>query len=182
MEYSRNVLEARKYIVRKELDMPLKLEGSCRCGSVRFSADSHAPVPFMRCYCSICRKTGGGGGYAINLHADKRTLTVDGQTAIFHAELDDGEGGRELSTAERHFCASCGSALWVFSPEYPDLFHPFASAIDTELPEPPSIVHMMLASKANWVKPTFGPDDQCFQAYPDDSLEEWHRERRLWID
>jgi len=23
----------------------------------------------MRCYCSICRKTAGGGGYAINLGA-----------------------------------------------------------------------------------------------------------------
>lgn len=162
--------------------MPLKLQGSCRCGEVRFSADSHAPVPFMHCYCSICRKTAGGGGYAINLHADKRSLTVEGETAPFHAELEDGRGGCELSAAERHFCAKCASALWVYSPEYPDLFHPFASAIDSDLPKAPSSVHMMLASKASWVEPLIGPDDQCFEEYPEDALEEWHRARGLWVD
>lgn len=162
--------------------MPMKLEGSCRCGAVRFSADSHAPIPFMRCYCSICRKTAGGGGYAINLHADKRTLTVEGETRVFHAEVDDGKGGCEVSSGERHFCERCATALWVFSPEYPDLCHPFASAIDTDLPVAPSLVHMMLGSKASWVEPAVGPDDQCFDGYPDQSLEAWHRARGLWID
>ncbi|WP_156841961.1 GFA family protein [Novosphingobium aquimarinum] len=158
------------------------LEGSCRCGTVRFSVESHAPVPFMRCYCSICRKTAGGGGYAINLHADKRTLQVQGETAVYHATIDDGKGGCETSSGERHFCPACASALWVYSPEYPELLHPFASAIDSELPKPPSLVHMMLGSKASWVVPDVGEDDQCFEAYPDLGLEDWHRAHDLWID
>lgn len=162
--------------------MPLKLEGSCRCGEVRFIADSQAPVPFMLCYCSICRKTAGGGGYAINLHAERDTLRVEGETAIFHAEIADGKGGCETSSGERHYCPACASALWVFSPEYPGLFHPFASAIDSPLPTPPSRVHMMLGSKAGWVEPSVGPDDQCFDAYPDETLEAWHRARGLWVD
>ncbi|MBB5987224.1 GFA family protein [Sphingobium lignivorans] len=162
--------------------MPLALHGSCHCGKVRFSAQSHAPVPFMRCYCSICRKTAGGGGYAINLHADSRTLKVEGETTVYHATLDDGAGGCSTSTGERHFCAACASALWVFSPEYPELFHPFASAIDSELPRAPALVHMMLGSKAGWVQPEIGPDDQCFEAYPDETLEDWHRARGLWVD
>ena len=37
------------------------LKGSCHCGAVRFSLNSRTPYPYMRCYCSICRKTGGGG-------------------------------------------------------------------------------------------------------------------------
>src|SRR3546814_8175830 len=41
--------------------MPTKLDGSCRCGAVRFSARSHTPVPYQLCYCSICRKQQGGG-------------------------------------------------------------------------------------------------------------------------
>ena len=45
-----------QFSLLKDLAMPLKLNGLCR-GKIRFSADSHAPVPFMRCYCSICRKT-----------------------------------------------------------------------------------------------------------------------------
>lgn len=158
--------------------MSLKLDGSCRCGKVRFAAESHAPVPFMRCYCSICRKTAGGGGYGINLHADKRTLQVQGETAVFQAKLDDGR----ISTAERHFCPACATALWVFDPEYPELCHPFASAIDSELPKAPVLVHMMLSSKAAWVGPQIGPDDACFDEYPDSTLEEWHRAHGLWID
>lgn len=46
--------------------MPMLLKGSCRCGSVRFEVQSHTPVPYQLCYCSICRKQQGGGGYAIN--------------------------------------------------------------------------------------------------------------------
>lgn len=162
--------------------MPVTLEGSCRCGAVRFSAQSHAPVPFLLCYCSICRKTAGGGGFAINLHADRRTLKSEGETAVYHARIEDEAGGCRTSEGERHFCPACASALWVYSPDWPDLFHPFASAIDSDLPAPPARVHMMLGSKAGWVEPQVGPDDQCFDAYPDASLEDWHRQRGLWVD
>jgi len=42
-------------------------EGSCRCGAISLSVDSRTPYPYQRCYCSICRKSAGGGGYAINI-------------------------------------------------------------------------------------------------------------------
>jgi hypothetical protein len=42
------------------------LEGSCHCGAIRFRVESETPYPYQACYCSICRKT-AGGGYAINL-------------------------------------------------------------------------------------------------------------------
>ena len=45
----------------------MHLDGSCHCGAVRFSLESAHPYPYNLCYCSICRKTGGAGGYAINL-------------------------------------------------------------------------------------------------------------------
>ena len=57
----------------------MRLEGSCHCGAVKFRLDSVHPYPFMRCYCSICRKTAGGGGYAINLGGDHRTLKIQGK-------------------------------------------------------------------------------------------------------
>ena len=57
----------------------LTLKGSCRCGKARFSVASHAPQPYQLCYCSICRKTAGGGGYAINLSAVADTLEVTGR-------------------------------------------------------------------------------------------------------
>jgi hypothetical protein len=60
--------------------------------------------------------------------------------------------------------------------------HPFASAIDTPLPKPPSKVHLMLRFKPSWVVPDIGRGDTQFREYPVQSIEEWHRERRLWID
>lgn len=58
------------------------LEGSCHCNAVRFSLESHTPYPYMRCYCSICRKTQGGGGYAINIMGLAETLKIRGKPNI----------------------------------------------------------------------------------------------------
>ena len=54
----------------------MQLEGSCHCGRVRFRLQSAHPCPFNLCYCSICRKTAGGGGFAM-VH------TGDGATTLF---------------------------------------------------------------------------------------------------
>jgi hypothetical protein len=151
---------------------------------VRFVCDSQTPQPYQRCYCSICRKTDGGGGYAINLGADARTLKVEDSAKairIFRAEIRDDQGRCELSTGERSFCSQCATALWLFSPEWPDLVHPFASAIDSDLPVPPSRVHLMLRFKPSWVEPAVGPGDATFDLYPTDSLEDWHKARGLWV-
>jgi hypothetical protein len=59
--------------------------------------------------------------------------------------------------------------------------HPFASAIDTELPKAPSSVHLLLRDKASWVEPQIGPYDQCFDGYPELSTEDWHKKHGLWI-
>ncbi|XKE46884.1 GFA family protein [Halomonas organivorans] len=150
----------------------MRLDGSCHCGAVRFRVEAPHPYPFNRCYCSICRKTAGGGGYAINLGALADTLTVEGREheAIYHAVIDGHE-----SPGERHFCSRCGSALWVHDPRWPELVHPFASAIDTELPVPPERVHLMLDSKPAWVEVEAREQDRCFAGYPDESLAEWHQ-------
>ncbi len=165
--------------------MPVALRGSCRCGAVNFSCDSHTPYPYQRCYCSICRKTAGGGGYAINLGGLSRTLRVEDReeaVRIFRAEIRHDDGTCELSTAERNFCSRCATALWLFSPEWPELVHPFASAIDSELPVPPSSVHLMLRFKPAWVVPEIRDGDLVFDLYPEQSLEDWHKSRGLWVE
>jgi hypothetical protein len=155
----------------------MQLEGSCHCKAVRFTVESHEPVPFMRCYCSICRKTAGSGGFAINLGADFATLKVSGEQhlAVYRARLDDGSE----SSGQRHFCQRCGTALWLFDPTWPDLVHPHAGAVDTPLPVPPVVTHMMLGGKPDWVAVQRGPGDASFDGYPPDSLADWHRRHQL---
>ena len=164
--------------------MPIQLHGSCHCGAVTFSVTSAHPYPYQRCYCSICRKTQGGGGYAINLAANAQTLRVKGgeSITIYHAVVRDEKGDKlQDSTAERHFCKHCGSALWLFSPEWPDLVHPFASAVDTPLPVPPEHTHLMLGSKASWVEVEAKPKDKKFDVYPEESIAQWHERLGLGV-
>lgn len=155
----------------------MHLEGSCHCRRVRFSVDAAEPVPFMRCYCSICRKTAGAGGYAINLGAATQSMKVTGKRylGIYQARLQDDDGaGTHVSDARRYFCSRCGSALWVWDPRWPELVHPHAGAIETPLPAAPENVHMMLGSKASWVKVEGDAEDPRFDEGPSMSLAEWH--------
>jgi len=149
----------------------MHLDGSCHCGAVRFSLESDTPVPYMRCYCSICRKTGGGGGFAINLGGQADSLKVQGEEAIsvYNAVIEG-----KPSPAERRFCSRCGAALWAWDPRWPDLVHPFASAIDTALPPAPQNIHIMLASKPAWVPLHDAKAEDCYEQYPTESLHDWH--------
>jgi hypothetical protein len=130
----------------------------------------------MRCYCSICRKTNGSGGFGINLGGDYKTLKVEGEEniTVYRATIVGQDGNSRESDCERRFCRRCGSGLWVYSPSWPDLVHPFASAIDTELPAAPSHSHLMTSSKAGWVPLEAGSDDRLYALYPDESLADWH--------
>ena len=156
----------------------VKLAGSCHCGAVRFSLSSHTPQPYMHCYCSICRKTTGAGGSAVNIMGDAEMLKVEGEQhmSVYRARLDDGT----LSEARRHFCKHCGSALYLSDPRWPAWVYPMASAIDTPLPAPAERCHIMLGSKPAWVSVPAGAGEQHFDEYPVQSIEDWHKSRALY--
>ncbi len=160
----------------------MKLEGSCHCQSVTFSLHSKHPYPFNICYCSICRKTAGSGGAAINISGDFKTLKVQGSEniSIYHARLVN-ENTKEIphSPMERHFCKICGSHLWGWDPRWPELVHPHAGAIDTDLPAAPEHTHLMLASKPPWVQAHVAVTDQTFDEYPKESIAAWHERLKL---
>lgn len=158
-----------------------RLKGSCHCGAVRFSLVSHTPEPYQFCYCSICRKTAGGGGYAINIMGEADTLEVEGEDhiGVYHARGTEDHGDTP-SPAGRHFCQHCASALFIRDSRYPKWIYPFASAIDTALPVPPERVHVMLHDKAPWVEVLDTPEDMLFGGYPDQSIEAWHRANALY--
>lgn len=155
------------------------LKGSCHCGAVRFKVRSATPFPYMRCYCDICRKTQGGGGYAINIMGEADTLEVEGKRhiSIYRAKLS--RQARKPSEGRRNFCRRCGSALWLFDPRWKQWVYPFASAIDTKLPAPPELQHIFLRSKPAWVKAEAGKGDKRFGRYPKEAIIDWHTKRGL---
>lgn len=161
----------------------MRLEGSCHCGAVGFSVESKSPYPYNWCYCTICRKTAGGGGYAVNLGGDATTMKVTGEehVTVYRASKNDRDAYEAdgLGFSRRHFCSKCGSALWVYNPKWPDLIHPFASAIDTPLPTPPEIQPIMTAHAEPWVPM---PEGRSFERYPDQGIDDWHKAHGLSED
>jgi hypothetical protein len=160
----------------------MQLDGSCHCGACGFRVQSHTPYPFLRCYCSICRKTQGGGGYAINIMGEASTLKVRGMkhVAVYRVRIAEPDTKRKrLSSARRHFCSRCASALWIADPQWPQWVYPFASAIDTPLPKPPEDVEMMLDYAAPWADIPKGAGHLHFREYPREGIADWHAKRGL---
>jgi len=124
----------------------------------------------MCCYCSICRKTAGGGGYAINIMGEAKALKVKGRANLKKYRPMHGE---------RYFCGKCGSALWAWDKRWPEWVYPFASAIDSKLPKPKERQHIFLDSKAPWVEVPKGKRERRFARYPREAIVDWHRKRGL---
>ncbi|KAJ2158968.1 hypothetical protein GGF46_003373 [Coemansia sp. RSA 552] len=157
------------------------LKGSCHCGAVAFEFDTPAPVPFMRCYCSICRKTAGGGGYCINIMGMADSLQVKGrdQVKTYRAVKDKQvPKDQQVLCQDRFFCRTCASYLWAHSDEWPEWIYPYASAIDTELPVPQEMTSIMLDYVPQWADPRKLPGrtqgNDLYNEYPAYSLAQWH--------
>ncbi len=92
----------------------MRLKGSCHCQAVRFSLHTAHPYPFNLCYCSICRKTAGAGGFAINLKGNYNSFEVEGRenVRVYQALIRGSDDAPpHQSQAQRHFCGICGSTM-----------------------------------------------------------------------
>ena len=74
--------------------------------------------------------------------------------------------------------AMAGFTLWLCA----QFMYPMASAIDTELPNPPFTYHIFQSSKPGWVPGPSSNNCKAFDEYPDCSIEEWHRHHKLYIE
>ena len=158
------------------------LKGSCHCGAGRFTVESRTPYPYMQCYCSICRKTAGGGGYAINILGEADTLKVTGRKnlSVYRARVEDEKGRKILSPARRYFCSKCGSALWLADPRWKQWVYLFASAVDTPLPVAPWHDYVMLNYKAPWAEVPKRKHDRYFREFPREAIINWHKRHGLY--
>jgi hypothetical protein len=157
-----------------------KLSGSCQCGKIQFSLESETPVPFMFCFCSICRKT-GGSAFGCNIMGIRKTLRVRGKAGLvaYHARIREPGKKPVLSGAERWFCSVCGSHLYLTDERWPDGIWPYVSAIDTPLPKPKRPISMMTRFKPSWVPPWLTAHGPRYARYPKLSIADWH-EREGW--
>jgi hypothetical protein len=69
------------------------------------------------------------------------------------------------------FCSRCGSALYLTIDSVTDFVYPFASAVDTPLPEPPERVHVFTAEAPAWAEPPSSPNDLAVERNSNASIE-----------
>lgn len=72
---------------------------SCNCGAIRIEARGE-PVRVGLCHCTTCRKE-SGAPFTTNAIWRADSVMVEGETASWQDTTD-----------ARHFCPSCGSALF----------------------------------------------------------------------
>ena len=151
------------------------LEGSCQCGKLTFSVESETPVPFMFCFCSICRKT-SGAAFGCNIMGIRETLKVRGKRHLrsYHARIREPGKPTRVSQALRWFCGECGSHLYLSDDRWPLGVWPYASAIDTPLPEPKHPVSIMTRFKPSWVPSWLVKHGRSFPRFPEASIAAWH--------
>jgi len=162
----------------------MKLEGSCHCGAVEFTLDSHTPVPYQLCACSICRKVGGYSG-SINLGGIASSLKISkGEDKIkkYVATKDPRTPHAEKCSSERSFCGECSTMLWLWDHHWPELIHPFASALDTDLPVPDEMVCVLANSKPKWVRWPEGKKSVHEVYNGEESIEGWHKRNGVWVE
>jgi hypothetical protein len=141
---------------------------------------SETPVPFLFCFCSICRKT-GGAAFGCNVMGIRDTLEVTGTRSLrfFNARVREAGKRTVVSEAKRWFCAACGTHLYLTDDRWPTGVWPYVSAIDTPLPVPARPISMMTRFRPKWVPSWMLSHGPKYARYPDLSVAGWH-EREGW--
>ncbi len=131
-----------------------KIQGSCLCGSVRFSCDNNFNQ-FHICHCRQCQKT-SGSAHAANLFTAVDNITwLTGTALIRRYDLDD----RAITSC---FCQACGSPLPYLSGTGKALVVP-AGSLDGQ----PNIAvddHIFWAERACWYDAALASTK--FQGFP----------------
>ena len=137
-------------------------------------------MPYMFCYCSICRKT-GGSAFGCNIMGIRDTLKIRGKRHLrsYHARIREPGKRTQVSQAERWFCGECGTHLYLSDDRWPTGVWPYASAIDTPLPEPKRPISIMTRFKPSWAPAWLFKHGPSFERYPELSIADWH-EREGW--
>lgn len=81
-------------------DAPAAISGSCLCGAVTLTVEGHDPR-IGACHCRMCQRW--SGGLFLNFMAPAGGVTVTGPVVRYASS----------AFAERAFCATCGSHLWM---------------------------------------------------------------------
>ena len=91
--------------------------GRCACGQVTYRCDVEAQA--VLCACDLCRRN-SGSAFQAWVNGQRASLRMTGETSQWPS----------TDHATRHFCKSCGSTLFLFERDEPDVVEIAAGTVD----------------------------------------------------
>lgn len=115
--------------------------GKCLCGAVRYTCTAEPAIAGF-CHCEDCRRS-SGAGHCSHLGVPEASVTLSGVTTGYARPADSG------NVITRHFCPTCGSALYSTNSGMPGLLFLRASSLDDlEVFKPQ--MHVYASRAASW--------------------------------
>ena len=99
-------------------------EGGCLCGRVRYA--TLAPPGWVTvCHCGFCQKATGSAYMIEPIFGNSDFVLLSGSPRIYD-QVSAGSG----KTVHVHFCADCGTKLWLSFERFPDALGVYAGTFD----------------------------------------------------
>lgn len=115
--------------------------GGCLCGAVRYACSAE-PVMAGHCHCEDCRRS-SGSGHSSHLAVPEAGIKMSGETKGYARAADSG------NIVTRHFCPTCGAAVFSTNPGLPGVVFLRASTLDDlEVFKPQ--MHVFAMRAASW--------------------------------
>ena len=102
--------------------MSIELSGSCLCGAVRYEC-SETPSLAAHCACEDCRRS-SGTSHCTHVPVAEPSVKLQGTTKPYGHAADSG------NIVTRHFCGTCGSAIYSTNSAMAGMIFLRASSLD----------------------------------------------------
>jgi hypothetical protein len=99
-------------------------EGGCLCGKVRYRTTAD-PARVTICHCRFCQRA-TGSAYMVEPIFAKGDFTLLAGSPHVYEKLSEGSG----KMVRVHFCADCGTKLWLSFERFPDVIGVYAGTFD----------------------------------------------------
>lgn len=115
--------------------------GGCLCGAVRYSCGAE-PAMAGHCHCEDCRRS-SGSGHSSHLAVPDASVSLTGEISAYARPANSG------NMVTRHFCPTCGAALFSTNSAMPGMTFLRASSLDDlEVFKPQ--MHVFVSRAASW--------------------------------
>jgi hypothetical protein len=138
------------------------LTGGCLCGAARYEAAAPGQPMAAHCYCEDCRKA-SGTGHCTHVVMPEAGFSLSGAVKGYDRPANSG------NIVTRHFCPTCGSALYSTNNAMPGMVFLRASSLDDPNAVTPQA--LVFTSRA----PKWDPLDPALPAFatmPSDAVRE----------